>query len=805
MRIPLLTLVINVIFLQGSVAQKTSPDKILHQFRDLYQPEKVYLHTDKDHYLSGETVWFKAYLYSGFTPSKTSANLFTELVGKNGEVIKRQLSPINESTASGQVDVPANLETGTYLLRSYTHWMLNFDPAFFFYKTIKVYNPSAKQAQNASNRNAPSLHFFPEGGYLVNDLFNVIAYKATDANGLPISATMSIKDWNGKEVMTSSSLHDGMGKFEIYIKPNKQYTADVVYASGIKQSVPLPVPVDTALALKVGSDSAELSLLISRNDKSDNTWNSLQVIGQMQQNVVLRAGGAMKNGVLKIQFPKADLTSGICQLTVFSSRGIPLAERLIFIRNDEYKMKGMVAATQTSFDRKSKNIIEFSVPDTVNASFSIAVTDADRELYDVYGQNIYSSMLLSSDIRGYVHQPSWYFLNDDSTTIQSLDLLMMTNGWRRFSWQKILNGDMPAIQHKGANYLSLAGTVYSADTKKTVLPGELKLYVQTRDSINSLYQANVDEKGRFSMNGIVVEDSVNIFYQYNPVKGKVKPVVIVPDSNFVEREYFEKMEWPGFLPADTSRYFPSAELLITSSDITKAGNPNARVLQEVVVKTKKKTPTELVSERYTKGVFSTSRSTTIDLVNNPTPFLGSNPIDFVKQQVISGLMFMPDKQNFIYRGNYGTRTNVPTLYYLDEFEVDENMLKTLTMSQIALVKFFPPGISVANAPNGILAFYTKKGGDMPPSITRGMNHFSIAGYSVNREFYAPDYTVEDNKQPDYRSTLYWNSDILLDATTKSKKIIFYNNDSAKRFRVIIEGMNQFGELLHLEQIIGPEN
>jgi hypothetical protein len=122
-----------------------------------------------------------------------------------------------------------------------------------------------------------------------------------------------------------------------------------------------------------------------------------------------------------------------------------------------------------------------------------------------------------------------------------------------------------------------------------------------------------------------------------------------------------------------------------------------------------------------------------------------------------------------------------------------------------LVKFYDAGFvgSGSGAPGGAIAVFTK---DVSKEEIKPdkLNHFEYNGYSVTKEFYSPDYNADDARRtaPDNRTTLYWNPDVYTDTETTSVKLKFFNNDFSKKFKIIVEGFDGAGKLIHLEKIVG---
>ena len=143
--------------------------------------------------------------------------------------------------------------------------------------------------------------------------------------------------------------------------------------------------------------------------------------------------------------------------------------------------------------------------------------------------------------------------------------------------------------------------------------------------------------------------------------------------------------------------------------------------------------------------------------------------------------------------------------YLDEMKTDPQQVQTINMNDVAYVKVFSPSGASGLSQNGggVIAVYTRKGGDTPKDPTKGMDNMTIQGYSPVKEFYSPDYSKDSplTSLDDVRSTLYWNPFVLTNAKNKRVKLQFYNNDITKRFRIVLEGINDDGRLIHVEKLV----
>ena len=175
--------------------------------------QKVYLHLDRPYYVSGETIWFKAYVVKAARNQYDyrSGIFNVEVIGPEGAIIISNLLKLTGGITSGSISLPDTLKTAQYVLRAYTNWMRNFDPSFYWTKPIKITgiseleNVNTPQIEPASDTTL--LAFYPEGGYLLNGIPCQIGFKASNIIGQPVDVSGKIVDSNGVKVASFSSIH----------------------------------------------------------------------------------------------------------------------------------------------------------------------------------------------------------------------------------------------------------------------------------------------------------------------------------------------------------------------------------------------------------------------------------------------------------------------------------------------------------------------------------------------------------------------------------------------------------------------
>lgn len=771
-------------------------------FGKRFPQEKVYLHFDKDFYASGETIWFKAYVMIQNQPSLTASNLYVELLDKDGTVVMKKRLPVAGAAAAGDFELPETLKTGQYQVRAYTAWMLNYDPEFLFYKNIEIFDPARKNTLPSRDTAVVrdfAVQFFPEGGNMLTNAPGIVAFKAIDQNGYPIAIAGTVVDSKKATVAEIKTEHDGMGAFELTPGPGETYRAIVKVATGQQKEIALPAVQSQGAALKLYNRGNRIFYQASLANPEDTSFFHMMVIAQVQNQLIYKAVLDASQGRISGFIPTQALPSGIVQVTLFSNKGEPLSERLAFVRkNDQIDLSFMNA--EISATPRSKSSIELFAPDSMQTSMSISITDADQVLKNPDEHNIISDFLLTSDLKGYIYNPAWYFQDTTADRLRGLELLMLTNGWRRFSWQKILNNEMPEIKFPYEQGMSLKGTAVTNTGRYPLVDGKVDfIFKQPLDSSTSFASAPTNEKGEFEVPNLQFMDTVLVYYQGNDKQKRWKDVQVNFEPHFFDRSPQVKTPYPLRLPEGLDNAAMS-KFLVTANELNKVNKSisNRTVyLKEVNIRDRKITPQQTTEQRYTSGMFASGDGYTFDLTKE-TPYQ-TNVFQYLQSKV-AGLNITGDLNN----PALSWRGAKPSLY-LNEMPADVSMLANINVNDIALVKVFRPPFmgGFGGGAGGAIAVYTKKGGDNKGDETiRGFERMKKAGYSLVKEFYSPDYAVkkEVHALPDKRLTLFWSPYISVDSITHATTIAFYNNDFSKRFRIVVEGITADGRVGRVEQI-----
>jgi hypothetical protein len=637
------------------------------------------------------------------------------------------------------------------------------------------------------------VQFFPEGGNLVIGNDTKIAFKAVGTDGLGADVKGVVVDENGNQAAVFSSGHLGMGTFELKPGNNKTYTAKITCTDGSQTVRDLPKATNSGYSLNINNSDPEIihvKILPGAIVSASASETDVTVLVAQSGGAVCYAGKSTPGSkFFTADIPKNKFPTGIAQFTLFSSTGEPMNERLVFIENHD-QLKLTVAPDQQDYSPRQKVKIGLNASDKggkpVIGSFSVAVIDETKVPVDENNENsILASLLLTSDIKGYVEQPAYYFTNQNEKTQADLDLLMLTQGYHRFEWKQVLADNYPPIAYQPEKTLQITGHLKNL-LGRPVVNGKVTLF-STKGGI-FMTDAVSDKAGNFVFNDLIFKDSVRFVVQARTARdGKNIQVDI---DNVQSTPTPNNKNWPDFrvnFGDGLSAFLQSSKTQYEGQ--VKYGILNRSImLKEVVIKEKKEEP--LANSSNLNGPGNADQ-----VIKASDNILSSCPkIADCLQGRLAGVVFRDDTPYLMpSRGR-------PMLIVLDGVDIDGETLSGINPSDIAsveLLKGIYTSIYGGKGSGGILIFTTKTG-----KFDAGYQHYSPGvvtymprGYAKVREFYSPQY--DDPKTnlriPDQRTTIFWKPDIVTDKDGKAS-FDYFNADNKGTYRVVIEGIDDNGDL-----------
>lgn len=782
------------ILLQQSATAQQYFDSILNISANKFPQEKIYLHYDKQYYNPGETIWFKAYLTEKGNASIISKTMYAELLDGNGAVLQRKTLPVFQAGAASFFDLDTVYRPKVFI-RAYTGWMLNFDSSLLYLKPVTLINPK----QETVKKTAPvyTITLFAEGGDVIENINSRMAFKAVDNEGMPVTITGTVTDSKNKIITNAVTAHNGMGMFAYTPVYDEKYKLNWKGPDGVLHQTDLPVAKKEGVALRIQQSNGEILYTLNRPENVDDAFKQFTVLAQINHQTVYGATIKLTQKTQVTAPIVADsLPDGIMVITIFNGNNIPVAERLVFVNNNSYYFLTDLHAAKKDLSPHGKTVLQVDVGASLLSNLSIAVTDAGLEAVTKNKESIFSGLLLTADLKGYVYNPAYYFSSDADSVKQHLDLVMMTNGWRRYKWQEMLAGTWPVIKRQPDNYITMQGNVYGL-SKTQIKDRSLTAIVRTGKTGGTFLSIPLNADGTFSVPGIYFFDTAKVFYQINNDKDKR----LTSAASFSFNNGFEKAPSAAYKILE-QQYFnlnPDLAALQKSAKqhqlfLSAAAMDKTKTLEAVIVKGKQKTAAEKLDEQYATGFFSGGFAKVFALEDDPFAQGSMTVLDYLRARV-AGLQVSTGAG-----GASATRRGSNVAFFLNELQSEIDLIQNTPMADIAMIKVFdPPFMGAAGGgPGGAVAVYTKKGGNT--AAVKGLNETTLQGYSAYKEFYMPDYDKTVATGGDYRSTLYWNPFILMDAKTRRVNIPVFNSSNCKKMRVIIEGINELGQLTREEKV-----
>ncbi|NLZ94204.1 MAG: TonB-dependent receptor plug domain-containing protein [Bacteroidales bacterium] len=619
------------------------------------------------------------------------------------------------------------------------------------------------------------MQFFPESGALLDSGVQYVAFKAIGTDGVSKEISGRVYSQKGEELTRISTKHNGTGKFGLYTVPGESYYAIVQSEQGVEKRFELPDLETEGVALRLISFQDKVNYSIINH--LPNQLLPLYLLIHSNGKPFIVAPFSNLTGQVDI----SDLDPGISSFSIIDSLGNVYCERLFFKRPASLPTISMQPDQEVYGKRELVNLsfkIQSEQDKTSEGFYSLSVTDSHYVKQDTINDNIISNLLLSSDIKGHIENPTSYFTNDTVSSEEKLDLLMLTQGWTRYNTSDLLKDQLQQGDHLIEVSQTLTGRVVNLFGRP----------VKDRD-VYGLVSGNViatktDSFGKYAFDGIGFQDSVSFVLRAQRNKGIVD-VKIVPDletfpdfsTDFSRKSNEQRTEQDDYFDQSKLRFF---------SD----GGIRHILLDELTVKARRKK--RVVNENYLGIMADVITSEQLDRMRNLDllTILRTMPGVMVMNNQVS-IRNNPGPPLFIVDGIQGR--NFDDVQHITTDDIDNiQVLKDATAS------FFGPGGS-----NGVIAINTKRGEINAPKKPISMATVTPLGCQKPEQFYVPKYDVKskrDNPNPDLRTTIYWNPALSTDSSGMVN-VEFYTADPNNDYSVVLEGVTKEGEVSRYEGMV----
>jgi len=746
--------------------------------------EKVYVHTDRSYYLCGDILWFKAYVENADDnrPLSVSKVLYVEVLNKMHQPVLQGKVAINNGSGSGSFELPVSLESGNYELRAYTNWMKNDSAGYFFKRFITIVNTTENLDPSIRNfRKQYLAHFFPEGGNLVNGINSVIAFKINDNTGKSADGSGIIVDQSQDTVAHFQTGKFGMGNFALTPETGKHYTAITTLNDSSVIKTDLPDAYENGFVMHLTDEGNHLKVNVAAvNPSSQNIY----LIAQTNRSINFSERASLQNNQAIFTINKADLKEGITQITLFTGNGQPVCERLYFKRPN-HKMLINAKTKKANFNKRDKVNIDLSTTDESgkslegNLSASVFLLDSLHQ----NSENIDTYLWLTSNLKGYIENPDFYFKNDNAETNVALDNLLLTQGWRRFDWKNISENNGAVFNYVPENYGHIiTGKVTNETTGKPA--ANVLVYLSVPGKRVQLYACTSNEEG---------------FIHFD-LKNFYGPSQIVLQTNTTKDSIYHLEIFSPFSEEYSGQVFPSLNVSENNRDELEAANLHMQIsntyhgndLQKLAplnVDTLpffyKPTKTYLL-DNYTR--FTTMEEVLREYVAEVNVVIRKKQyhLNTVNAEGFELSSIQPAERIF-------SKDPLILLDGVPVFDVNRiiayDPLKVQKLDVVAAKYYWGPIVS-----EGILSYTTYKGNLPDYTLNPHDVILDYDGLQQQRVFYSPDYSSENGRQnrlPDFRDVLYWSPEV----NTNEKgngHISFFTGDISGKYLVVLQGISANG-------------
>ena len=730
----------------------------------------------------------------------------------------------------------------------------------------------------------------------------------------------TIEDNDGNVVADFKTAHLGMGIFAITPKIGKTYKAKITFSGETSFEVDLPKAKDKGYTLALNTieqDSIHIKIAVNEATLNEQKNSNFYVIAQNSGRIFYSSRGKLENLAYIAKVETSRFPAGVTQFTLFAQNGEPLAERIAFIRgNDSLNLsvgtdkQGYHAREKVKLSLQSKN----GANTPVTGSFSVAVINESRAVTDENAERtIINDLLLSSELKGYIEKPNYYFNNTDENKLADLDMLMLTLGYRTFECQKVLSSNPPTINFRPEKSLEIAGVVRTSsgkpvphgkitfvaskssfiadtiadndgnfrftgldlpDTAKTVIRARkenngsnVAIYIKQKDYpqvarikhpdmapnlTDLLNNAHLNDKEWTNYQQQLKQDSIDKSRQLKEVvvKGKKEPK---PD---IYNQYGTAMEYDVDMQKLRKEYFLIRQAMLYAIPGMKGGphifyyenSGPVRIIVDGFTRSADDLDFFLPQEVESVRMISATGLQPPSLVVITKRYAGTDTTSAIKLKEVkikaaidkkpalahSANLNGPGRANQVIMGEtisncirlsdcltgkvfgvrfkndgtpHSTRSSAGDMVVIiDGSIMSGNLINQIPANDIYSIEVLRSGEYLAiygsNAPGGALVITTRRGGEntvesnyLTSRSPAGLITYPFKGYFRAKIFYTPKYhhPKKDTEPFDLRSTVYWNPNVITDKDGKAS-IEYFNNDTKGTYRVVVEGIDDNGDL-----------
>lgn len=710
-----------------------------------------------------------------------------EILNSGGSsVLRVKLKKDSNGGFPGYMELPENIRSGNYTLRAYTLWQMNGHPEYMFHQEIKILGKGGRKADPVSHSDNVDITFYPEGGRYFADHLSKIGFKALNANGMSVDVSGCLVDSDGETVTCASTAHDGMGFLLFTPEEGKKYTFKVDGAG----SYALPAP-------------AVAGATINLNYVPEYVYVRIAAFSRGKYNLFLRNGSTMKfiasvsvnaDRERKYKVERRALEEGINHFILLDEAGNIVSERLFYVYGEKSAIpECSFQVLSNTAEARSLIKSQFSLKDAatgmpLDGEFSVSVIRGSFRKY-VQRDDIVSYMKLSSEIRGHINAPGYYF--DASVPeyerASRLDLLMMVQGWRFYNLKSVFTpGENDFHQNWAKEYWQC-------------IRGEINNFFTGADPKNFIFSVFAPK-----LHGIKSQEvrGKNRYFLIDSLEFEENTGFIIKVDKQRRINNYEPV-WAGDQFAGKYQYRDKAGryALATAAkdekiEIRQDDGMRDTLEASVVVARAYKDPfdEDFISEdRFQSDLETYAESTIIEYIQVRAPRFIYDPVSETMKNYATSVP-----------RNEEANESYPVKLIVDGMEQTWDMFDDMKLEEIEKIEISSDPSTFWNSMGGYVSIKIKAGVNVKASSKEtepSIQYFVPLGYQVADYFYSPRYDRGDTSEEfDHRHTIYWNPQV--DVRNGRASVDFCNTDQLDYPYVVrIEGRTGDGRWFTLHQTI----
>ncbi|WP_210354139.1 carboxypeptidase-like regulatory domain-containing protein [Sphingobacterium tabacisoli] len=817
---PIYSLFLLLLFFQTVRAQEvpripinTVVDRVQKYF-GVYPLEKVHVHFDKPYYAVGDTLWFKTYLYHNpvaYDPSKIA---YVDIINGRDSLIQTLRIPLKNNAGAGYFVLdPQVMKQDNYRFRAYTKWMMNFDVGYFFNKIVTVGDAINKKLASEivyspeGNKTKATIQFRDSKGALLAkkkvtweaidgwDPFDKGKSETDDMGRVTVSFSSKDKEMlkKGRLIVKVDGESSMIGDFPL--KNALAETLDVQFfpeggdlLAGVAKNVAFKAVNTEGKGVKVKGKiiDSKKKVVVEFADLGLGMgyFNLLPVAGEHYKATVSVDGGAEST----FDLPQVQSEGINVVVTKVDEEAIQVG----LVASDSYFPK-IENQPFYIFGQMNGQLIYGAQATMKNASLalSVSVIDETKVPYDDHQENgILSSLLLISDLRGFIEKPGYYFDKEVANRKQAMDALLMTQGFRRFNYDELVAEKYPQVNFMPEQGIAISGTL-RLNTGRPYPNGGLLLSIPARALRKDAY---TDKDGRFVFQDLNFPDSVKVTVNARSNDNYRNLVINLDQSYYPEVDNNNPYKANDILNIDKQM----VDYLANSKNEFRTSN----LIDEVTVTASRK------EVRTSKEFSALSGLSMADHRIEGDRLSGCNMLTMCLNTLLTGVTYDSQTLKYYLTRSYNQGSRVPVQFFLNGMPIDENTLNSIVPMEIEAIEIFNRDdlgtVSRLYQNDGVVSIITKKEKPKGPRMTLAQIEALLPksnvvdlyplGYIKERKFYMPKYDTDQSKSTnDYRTTVYWNPDIMIDETG-TIALDYFNADGNGKYKVVVEGIDNAGRI-----------